>query len=265
MCRHLAYLGVPSSPAWPMFDAPHSLLVQSYAPKDMRAGGTVNADGFGLGWFADDGGATYYRRPLPLWADEALPRLASTVRSPSFLAAARSSTPGMPVCEGACAPFRADGWLFSHNGVVRGWPESVAGLAEKLPVTDLLRLEAPTDSALLWALLLDRLRGGTDPVAAVLELTLEVEAAAPGSRLNLVLTDGDLLVATAWTHALSVLAKPEGVLLASEPVDDDPAWRTVPDGHVVVVRRDTPARVEPRPIKAGPGRTGPIETERRQA
>lgn len=250
MCRHLAYLGSSASPAWPVFDAPHSLLVQSYAPKDMRAGGTVNADGFGLGWFAEDA-PTYYRRPLPLWADEALPRLASTVRSRSFVAAVRSSTPGMPVCEGACAPFRADGWLFSHNGVVRGWPDSVAGLAEKLPVTDLLRLQAPTDSALLWALLLDRLRGGTDPVAAVLELTLEVEAAAPGSRLNLLLAGGDLLVATTWTHALSVLAKPDGVLLASEPVDDDPAWRAVPDRHVVVVRRDTPAHVEQQPIKAG--------------
>lgn len=255
MCRHLAYLGVPSSPAWPMFDAPHSLLVQSYAPKDMRAGGTVNADGFGLGWFADDGGATYYRRPLPLWADEALPRLAATVRSPSFLAAARSSTPGMPVCEGACAPFSGEAGLFSHNGVVRGWPESVAGLAEKLPVADLLRLPAPTDSALLWALLRDRLRGGTDPVAAVTELVLEVEHAAPGSRLNLLFTDADLLVATAWTHALSVLIRPDGVLIASEPVDDDPAWQPVPDRHVVVARRGTPGEVESRPI----------ETERRNA
>ncbi len=51
MCRHIGYLGEPVSPAEVVFRAPHSLLVQSYAPADMRGGGSVNADGFGLGWY----------------------------------------------------------------------------------------------------------------------------------------------------------------------------------------------------------------------
>ena len=34
-----------------LLDAPHGLLHQSYAPSDMRGGGTVNADGFGAGWY----------------------------------------------------------------------------------------------------------------------------------------------------------------------------------------------------------------------
>ena len=51
--------------------------------------------------------------------------------------------------------------------VVRGWPESMADLAESLPAIELLTLEAATDSALLWALVRARLRAGEDPVDAV--------------------------------------------------------------------------------------------------
>ncbi|HEU0128797.1 MAG TPA: ergothioneine biosynthesis protein EgtC, partial [Pseudonocardiaceae bacterium] len=47
MCRHLAYLGPPLDLATLLLDPPHSLLRQTYAPADMRGGGTVNVDGFG--------------------------------------------------------------------------------------------------------------------------------------------------------------------------------------------------------------------------
>ncbi|OZM72393.1 ergothioneine biosynthesis protein EgtC [Amycolatopsis antarctica] len=236
MCRHLAYVGEPCSPAGPVFEAPHSLLVQSYAPADMRRGGTVNADGFGLGWFDDEGETLWYRRPSPLWTDEALPAIANSLRTKAFLAAVRSGTPGMPVTEAACAPFAGDGWLFSHNGVVAGWPDSVAGLAEKLPTADLLRLEAPTDSALLWALLRRSLREGAEPAAAVAELLGSVVRAAPDSRMNLLLTDGEQLIGTAWTHALSLRRDGDSVLLASEPPDQEPGWTPVPHGHLVHAR-----------------------------
>ncbi|MEC3979986.1 ergothioneine biosynthesis protein EgtC [Amycolatopsis sp. H20-H5] len=235
MCRHLAYLGAPCSPAGFLFHAPHSLLVQSYAPADMRGGGSVNADGFGLGWYAGGPEPLRYRRVAPLWTDDALPAIAGSVRTHAFVAAIRNGTTGMPVMEQACAPFTDGRWLFSHNGVVRGWPESVAELASKLPVTDLLTLDAPTDSALLWALLRDRLRAGEEPLEAVAELVLAVERAAPGSRLNLLLTDGASLLATAWTHSLAVCETAEGVLVASEPGDPGPHWRPVPDRHAVRV------------------------------
>ncbi|QRP49649.1 ergothioneine biosynthesis protein EgtC [Amycolatopsis sp. FDAARGOS 1241] len=238
MCRHLAYLGAPVSPAEPVFTAPHALLVQSYAPRDMRGGGSVNADGFGLGWYPEPGGAPQrYRRQSPLWTDDTLPALAASVRTTAFVAAARNGTTGMPVTEAAAAPFTDGRWLFSHNGVVRGWPRSVAGLAKALDVTELLTLEAPTDSVLLWALLRARLRAGADPLAAVTDLIGEVEAAAPASRLNFLLTDGETLIGTTWTHSLSMLSTAEGVVLASEPYDPDPAWTAVPDHHAVRIRR----------------------------
>nr|WP_296073389.1 ergothioneine biosynthesis protein EgtC [uncultured Actinoplanes sp.] len=233
MCRHLAYLGPPIPPARLLFDPPHSLCHQSWAPRDMRGGGTVNADGFGAGWYTPDG-PVRYRRNTPMWSDATLPALAASVTAGAVLAAVRSATAGMPVTDTAAAPLRDGPWLFSHNGVVRGWPHSVAKTAAALPVEDLLTLEAPTDSALLWALVRDRLRAGAPPGPAVAGVVAEVSRAAPGSRLNLLLTDGSAVVATTAGHALSYLRGADAVLVASEPLDDDPAWRAVPDRTLLV-------------------------------
>lgn len=241
MCRHLAYLGPPVPLSALLYDPPHGLSRQSWAPRDMRGGGTINADGFGVGWYPPGCAAPVrYRRATPLWSDADLPGLAAVTTSGAVLAAVRSATVGMPVAERACAPFTDGRWLFSHNGVVRGWPGSMARLASPLPVHDLLTLEAPTDAALLWALVRERLRAGAAPRAALAGTVAAVAAAAPGSRLNLLLADRDIAVATAWDHALSVRTAPAApglpgaALISSEPLDDDPAWRPVPDRHLVV-------------------------------
>jgi gamma-glutamyl hercynylcysteine S-oxide hydrolase len=236
MCRHLGYLGPAMPVAGLVLDPPHSLLRQSWAPADMRHGGTINADGFGVGWFAG-AAPVVYRRASPMWTDPALEGLLRPVLATGVLAAVRSATVGMPVVETAAAPFTDGRWLFSHNGVVRGWPQSVADLAAGLPVTDLMTLDAPTDAALLWALVRDRLRD-KPPLEAISDVVLAVAAAAPDSRLNLMLTDGRTLVATAWTHALSTLLTDDSMAVASEPWDTDPRWTPVPDGHVVVASRD---------------------------
>ena len=49
---------------------PHSLLVQSYRPREMQSG-TVNADGFGAALWLDDGkpDPALYRTAAPIWAD----------------------------------------------------------------------------------------------------------------------------------------------------------------------------------------------------
>jgi gamma-glutamyl hercynylcysteine S-oxide hydrolase len=234
MCRHLVYLGPPVPLARLLFDPPHSLAHQSWAPRDMRGGGTINADGFGVGWYVA-GAPVRYRRASPLWSDADLVRLAEVTVSGAVLAAVRSATVGMPVVETAAAPFTDGPWLFTHNGVVRGWPDSVAKLAARLPVADLMTLDAPTDAALLWALVRDRLRAGLPPAPAVVGVVNEVVAAAPGSRLNLLLTDGHAAVATTLGHSLWLRHADGAALLSSEPLDDDPAWRPLPDGHAVVV------------------------------
>jgi glutamine amidotransferase len=252
MCRHLAYLGPPVALSALLFHPPHSLAHQSWAPREMRGTGTINADGFGIGWFpepapgaeppAEPGGGpgagpVRYRRDRPIWTDADLPGLAERTTAGAALAAVRSASPGMPVVETACAPFlepAGGGWLFSLNGRVAGWPDSVAALAEQLPVTDLLALEAPVDAAWLWLLLRHRLRGGATPAEAVTSTVLDVAAAAPGSRLNLLLANRHQIVATTVGHSLAVRYAGGSVLVSSEPLDEDPAWRRLPDGMLAV-------------------------------
>jgi gamma-glutamyl hercynylcysteine S-oxide hydrolase len=257
VCRHLAYLGPPVTLAALLLDPPHGLLHQSYAPADMRGGGTVNADGFGAGWYPPravlPAGAgdvvpappARYRSDRPIWTDTGFAALAAVTVGAAVLAAVRSATGGMPVTTTGAAPFADGPWLLSHNGVVRGWPDSVTGIAAALPVRDLLTLDAPTDAALLWALVRHRLRQGDDPGVALAETVLTVAAAAPGSRLNLLLTDGTAVWATTWTHALSVRATPGAVTVVSEPTDAGPGWASVPDRHLVVA---TPDRCDVRPL-----------------
>jgi len=241
MCRHLAYVGLEVALADVLLDPPHSLLRQAWAPLDMRQGGTINADGFGIGWYPSPGGdGARYRRACPMWADGSLRGLATSIRSTAVLAAVRSATVGMPVQESACAPFGEGRWLFSHNGVVRGWPDSVAEQAAGLPATDLMTLEAPTDAALLWALVRHRLRAGKHPLEALGGVVTEVAAAAPGSRLNLLLTDGETVTATTWWHSLWVRRGDGELAVSSEPWDpEDPSWEAVPDRHVLHATRTT--------------------------
>ncbi|MDF3298792.1 ergothioneine biosynthesis protein EgtC [Streptomyces tropicalis] len=238
MCRHLAYLGPEEPLGRLLVEPPHSLYTQAWAPRRQRHG-TVNADGFGVGWYAPgDPLPARYRRSGPVWADPSFADLARVVRTTALLGAVRDATLPGPDAEAAAAPFAADGLLFSHNGAVTGWPGSLAALSRTLPPQDLLELEARTDSALVWALALARLRAGDPAGQALADTVLEVAAAAPGSRLNLLLTDGGTITATAWGDTLWHLTEPgHRTVVASEPYDDDPHWQEVPDRTLLVASR----------------------------
>ncbi|AZP21858.1 ergothioneine biosynthesis protein EgtC [Streptomyces aquilus] len=230
MCRHLAYLG-PEEPLGRLLVTPaHGLYRQSWAPRRQRYG-TVNADGFGVGWYAPgDPVPARYRRAGPIWADQSFADLARVVRASALLAAVRDATLSGADAEAAAAPFASGPWLFSHNGAVKGWPRSLAPLTETLPAADLLAMEARNDSAFVWALVLARLRAGDEEGQALADTVLEVAEAAPGSRLNLLLTNGESIAATAWGDTLWYLASPgRSTVVASEPYDDDPHWQEVPD------------------------------------
>ncbi|MEV5320531.1 ergothioneine biosynthesis protein EgtC [Streptomyces sp. NPDC052687] len=245
MCRHLAYVG-PAEPVGALLVAPpHALYRQSWAPRHQRHG-TVNADGFGVGWYADgDPVPARYRRAGPIWADQSFADLARVVRTGALLAAVRDATLAGADAEAAAAPYASGRWLFSHNGAVTGWPGSLAGLSRSLPPQDLLSLEARNDSALVWALVLARLRAGDDPGRALADTVPEVAAAAPGSRLNLLLTDGSTVTATTWGDTLWYLVRPGGgAVVASEPYDDDPRWAEVPD-RTLVTAGPTEVRLAP--------------------
>ncbi|KOX09828.1 ergothioneine biosynthesis protein EgtC [Streptomyces sp. NRRL B-3648] len=247
MCRHLAYVGDPVAIGDLLLSPEHGLVRQSWAPRHQRYG-TVNADGFGVGWYADgDPVPGRYRRPGPIWADRSFADLARLVRTGALLAAVRDATRPGPEGEAAAAPFARDRWLFSHNGALPGWPASVSSLASGLPAEDLLGMEAHNDSAFVWALVAHRLRAGEEMSRALAGTVAALWAAAPPARLNFLLTDGRSLAATAWGDTLWYRLVPgSGVVAASEPYDDDPAWTEVPDRSLL---RATPAEVLVTPLE----------------
>ncbi|MFD3702937.1 class II glutamine amidotransferase [Nocardia sp. NPDC058658] len=140
MCRHLGYVGPPVGVGELVMRGPHSLYAQSWAPTDMRAGGTINADGFGVAWWrrADvgiesaRGTVTRYRNHAPIWTDPAVAEVLGQLESRSVLAAVRSATVGMPVERSACAPFTDEHWAFSHNGVIPDWRTTLVAVVADL-------------------------------------------------------------------------------------------------------------------------------------
>lgn len=274
MCRHLGYVGPPVVVGELILRGPHSLYTQSWAPVDMRAGGTINADGFGVAWWrrADVGtegardAVTRYRNHAPIWTDPAVAEVLGQLESRSVVAAVRSATVGMPVERSACAPFTDEHWAFSHNGVVPDWRTTlvavVADLREVCTTATLfdspavlLRAEALTDSAALWVLLrgllgaIDPAGPVTSPADALQLLVATVLRYQPSARLNLLLGNGIQLWATTCWHALSVLVTDDYAVLSSEPYDADPRWQSVVDhqlvtatpGHCTITALELPA------------------------
>jgi glutamine amidotransferase len=229
MCRHLAYLGPPKSLRALLIDPPHSLFRQSWEPR-RQTHGVVNADGFGVGWFADGHPApARYRQAGPIWADPSFPDIARVTRSGAVLAAVRDATTGSATGAEAAAPYHGDGWLFSHNGSVGGYPDSMAKLAETLPAVDLLGLEARTDSAFVWALIRSRVRDGAAMAEAVASVVQDVAALA-AARLNLLMMNDTTIVASVFGDTLSALTGDGFTVVASEPYDDSPGWADVAEG-----------------------------------
>ena len=232
MCRHLAYLGPPATLRSVIIEPPHGLYTQSWAPRRQRHG-TVNADGFGIGWYADgDPVPARYRQTGPIWGDESFADVARVTRAGAILAVVRDATAGTDPGLAAVTPFAAGCWLFSHNGVIDGWPDSAAALAATLDPGLLLELPARVDSGLAWMLVLDRLRRGLAPAAALTGTIEALDAAGVSGRFNFLLTDGHVIAATAAGDTLWYRGEP-AVTVASEPGDDEPGWVEVPDDTVL--------------------------------
>lgn len=231
MCRHLGWLGAPVSVASLTLEPPYGLLVQSYSPRRQKHG-LMNADGWGVGFFdADlaDGVPRRWRSASPLWGDASFASVAPALRGGCVVAAVRSASVGMPIEPSASAPFTDGRWLLSHNGLV---DRAVLPLSAKA--------ESTCDSALLAALIFDR---GLDALG---DTVAEVAADDPNARLNILAGNGSRLLATTWGDTLSVLRRDDGVVVASEPYDDNPDWQEVPDRHLVVVEH---SRVDLIPLK----------------
>jgi gamma-glutamyl hercynylcysteine S-oxide hydrolase len=261
MCRMVGYLGGPEAMlSSVVLEGEHSLLVQSYAPREMMSG-VVNADGFGVGWYVpEDDEPAVYRSNGSLWSDRSFAGIAPKIRSRTVFAAVRSATAGLPVEESGVPPFSSGPFTFMHNGAIEDFRrKAMRPLRDTLSDEAYSGLLGVTDSETIFAGLLDLLRDGPADLAGAARETirhvtevcdvLDIEAS-----LNLAATDGTGMVFTRYStddpgNSLYVLedagAFPEAVVVASERLDGDPAWREVPDRHLISVQRGSGATLSP--------------------
>jgi glutamine amidotransferase len=245
MCRHLAHVGAPVALRTLLLDAPHALVRQAEAPREMVVA-VDNPDGWGVAWWTSPRLAPLqYRSTHRMWDDTGF--AFGDERSGAVIAAVRKASPGMQLRSENNAPFvapasRLGPLAFSLNG--HAFHESC-----KPRVLAALRagteLAGDTDSEAVFALVRDRIDSGADPATAVAAVH-HLIAPGPEVYVNLLLTRPTEIVATTWQHTLYARHTADGVTVASEPLDDDPAWDRVPDGHLLSA---TPTTVHWEPLE----------------
>lgn len=274
MCRFVLYMG-PEITLDVLTTRPsNSIIHQSYHSR-LRSE-PLNGDGFGVAWYVPDISPepALFRSIQPAWNNLNLLHLARVCRSSTILAHVRAATRGAGVSESNCHPFVAGHLAFMHNGSIAEFPKLRRRISELLSDDSYARVQGTTDSELLFALFCDRLadQPGTDALegmAGAMEatisdvLTLMTEAGAQGSSfLNLVVTDGSCAVisryATSGNESPSLYTSsgdrftcedgicrmirddehPASVIVASEPLTEEPHWQPVPPDHLLLVNPD---------------------------
>src|SRR5664279_4564963 len=232
-----------------LLDAPDSLAAQSHR----------NPDGAGIGVFEADGTARVNKQPIAAWDDTDFASGARELAGTTFVAHVRHASTGEHTMANT-HPFEQDRRLFAHNGVVEGLDELDARLAE-LGASGLVHGE--TDSERVFALITAESAGRGGDVTAGLTAALGwISDHLPVYSVNLVLTTATDLWALRYPaanelwvlersaggagasrrlearsdriHARSEgLAEHASVIIASEPMDDDPGWRLLASGELL--------------------------------
>jgi predicted glutamine amidotransferase len=242
------------------------------SPDSLAAQSRRNPDGYGLGSFKEDGTPQVDKAPVPAYSDADFASDARSESSRTFVAHVRyASTGGLRVEN--THPFAMDGRLLAHNGHVGDLPrlEAKLGTAMELVAGD-------TDSERVFALVTREAaaRGG-DLGAGIAAAAEWIAAELPLFALNLVVATPDALWALRYpeTHELWTLERRPGgasgrrhfeaasargtvrvrsgdmagypaVVIASEPMDEDPGWRLLEPGELLHV--DDGLRVESRVV-----------------
>lgn len=253
MCRIAAYLGEPLQLGKFLIDPPHSLQVQSWAPRELKYA-KLNADGYGFAWYGEDQQPAVYVNPGPIWSDPNLPHLARTLVSDLWITSVRSATAGNPVNHANTQPFADTEFLFDHNGLIDNFHHAVLpGLIAELDARYLAAVRGNTESEYLFAALRQLL--AEDPElpmeSALVELMQRIEQWVDGQRalLTIVVSDGERLYAV--RHALGDEPPtlyytvddetfPNAQLIASEPLTESGFWQAVPEHQILILDPEEP-------------------------
>lgn len=254
MCRLLGYLGPAIALDSLILKPPHSLMVQSYAPRELEVA-TLNADGFGLGWYhaTEPQEPFTYRHTLPMWNDPNLEPLCRYIQTGCSVSYIRSATPGQGVDISNCQPFQSGPLLFTHNGYIKQFREKLyRPLRQLMSDRVYTTIHGNTDSEHIWGLVLTALEAqpGIALAVALAEalqqlLTLAQQHDTPLAA-NVLMSDGQQLVGSRvashgrapslyWLRGDPQF--PAAAIVASEPLFEG-AWVPVKDFSLFTLTAD---------------------------
>jgi predicted glutamine amidotransferase len=237
-----------------LIEAPQSLAVQS----------RTQPDGYGVGTFREDGSPDVDRGVIAAWEDETFLREAHDECSRTYVVHLRYASSG-PAALRNSHPFLQDDRLFAHNGVVWDLPQLEDHLGE-----DFALVQGDTDSERVFALITREARRAGGDVHAGIEAAVGwIAENLPLYSLNFVLAAADDMWAlrypegnelwvlerraggphgcrhldeTSEVGTLRVqshdLATCDAVVVATEPMDENPDWRLLESGELLHVPRD---------------------------
>ena len=207
MCRLAGLLTTAPGEAPPLSlllsDTAHSLSEQGHSARQMTSG-TVNVDGTGVAWWADDAPQPLrYVSDKPPWSDPNLPWLAPRLRAGCQVALVRAATVGIPHGAAFVSPFTYGRIACAHNGSIGKFRSTVARpLLARLPDHLFAAFHGASDSLALMLMVVahaerDPSAGLLGAVAGALDeaVALAREYDAP-SALNLLVG----ATATGWSR-----------------------------------------------------------------
>ncbi len=241
MCRLAAYLGTEISLSQFLQEPEHSLIKQSWAPKEMQDG-TVNADGYGVAWLSDTNIPCVYKNVLPVWSDTNLDGLGRSLSSRLWLANVRGATPGQGISEANTQPFIKECLIFTHNGCLKPFDKNTkTSLLDTLSNEIRAEINGDSDSLYLFALLQQHLLTKQTLADAIINMMNDLQTVCTDkvtALLNFVISDGDIIYAC--RHALNgscpslyySLGK-DNVQIVSEPLTTNDEWITFPENSLI--------------------------------
>ncbi|MGH2873988.1 MAG: class II glutamine amidotransferase [Solirubrobacteraceae bacterium] len=233
-----------------LLEAPDSLAQQSRR----------EPDGTGVGSFDEQGRPEVSKQPLAAYEDQQFAREARELCSRTFVAHVRYASNGA-VAPQNTHPFEQHGRLFAHNGVIGDVPALERRLGAAMAV-----VHGETDSERYFALIGSEIDRTGDVGAGIVAAARWIAEHLPVFALNCVLISDAELWALRYpdTHELHVLKRAAGgphgnrhlehasargsirvrsgdlgtreaVVVASEPMDEDPGWRALAPGELLHV------------------------------
>lgn len=200
MCRLAAYLGADITLSRFLQEPEHSLIKQSWAPREMQDG-TLNADGYGVAWLSNDDIPCTYKNVLPIWSDTNLDSLGRSLCSRLWLANVRGATPGQGISEANTQPFVKDNLIFTHNGCLKPFNNSIkARLIDILSNEIRADINGDSDSLYMFALLQQHLLKQSSLVHAITAMMDDLKTVCHdnvSALLNIVMSDGEDIYAVA--------------------------------------------------------------------